>query len=66
MGEIFLSLHMKNILLTFNRKGWHSQVTVNHLGMFIDIYVGWPGSVHNARDFPTQVYTRSDFYSRID
>ena len=30
----------------FNRKGWHSvilQGTVNHLGMFIDINIGWPG-----------------------
>ena len=32
-------------------KGWHSiimQGTVNHI---IDIYVGWPGRVHDARVF---------------
>ena len=36
----------------FNRKGWHSivmQGTVNHVGEFVDIYVGWPGGVHDAR-----------------
>ena len=38
----------------YNRKGWHSvllQGTVNHLGQFIDINVGWPGRVHDARVF---------------
>ena len=38
----------------FNRKGWHSivmQGTINHVGQFIDIYVGWPGRVHDARVF---------------
>ena len=38
----------------FNRKGWHSivmQGTMNHLGQFVDIYVGWPGRVHDARVF---------------
>ena len=38
----------------FNRKGWHSivmQGTVSHLGQFVDIYVGWPGRVHDARVF---------------
>ena len=36
----------------FNRKGWHSinmQGVVNHLGQFTDVYVGWPGRVHDAR-----------------
>ena len=36
----------------FNRKGWHSilmQGTVNHLGHFVDIYIGWPRRVHDAR-----------------
>ena len=27
------------------------QGTVNYLGQFVDIYVGWPGRVHNARVF---------------
>ena len=55
----------------FNCKGWHSvllQGTVNHFGMFIDIYVGWLGRVHDARVLATQVYTISamkDFYSQI-
>ena len=38
----------------YNRKGWHSiilQGTVNNLGHFMDIYVGWPGRVHDARVF---------------
>ena len=38
----------------FNRKGFHSiilQGVVNHIGLFIDIYVGWPGRVHDARVF---------------
>ena len=38
----------------YNRKGWHSvilQGTVNHLGQFIDVNVGWPGRVHDARVF---------------
>ena len=38
----------------YNRKGWHSilmQGTVNNEGLFIDIYVGWPGRVHDARVF---------------
>lgn len=38
----------------YNRKGWHSilmQGTVNHLGHFVDVYVGWPGRVHDARVF---------------
>ena len=38
----------------YNRKGWHSvimQGMVNNRGLFIDIYVGWPGRVHDARVF---------------
>ena len=38
----------------YNRKGWHSiilQGTVNHLGHFMDINIGWPGRVHDARVF---------------
>ena len=46
----------------YNRKGFHSiimQGTVNHLGHFIDIYVGWPGRVHDAR-----VFVNSTLYKR--
>ena len=36
----------------YNRKGWYSvlvQAVVDHNYLFNDLYVGWPGSVHNAR-----------------
>ena len=36
----------------YNRKGWH-------LGHFIDINVGWPGRVHDAR-----VFSNSSMYSK--
>ena len=45
-----------------NRKGWHSiilQGTVNHLGQFMDINVGWPGRVHDA-----QVFSNSTLFKR--
>ena len=38
----------------YNRKGWYSvilQGVVDHSYRFIDINVGWPGSVHDARVF---------------
>ena len=46
----------------YSRKGWHSvilQGTVDHNGLFIDINVGWPGRVHDAR-----VFSNSTLYSR--
>ena len=46
----------------FNRKGWHSilmQGMVDHLGRFTDIYIGWPGRVHDAR-----VFVNSSLYLR--
>ena len=46
----------------YNRKGWHSiilQGTVDFRGWFTDIYVGWPGRVHDAR-----VFANSSLYSR--
>ena len=38
----------------YNRKGWYSiilQGLVDHRYCFIDVYTGWPGSVHDARVF---------------
>ena len=35
----------------YNRKGWYSvvlQAVVDHEYLFRDIYVGWPGSIHDA------------------
>ena len=35
----------------YNRKGWHSivlQALVDHDYKFMNTYVGWPGSVHDA------------------
>ena len=37
-----------------NRKGWYSSIVqglVDSSGQFIDINVGWPGRVHDARVF---------------
>lgn len=37
-----------------NRKGFHSillQAVVDHQCRFLDIYIGWPGSTHDARVF---------------
>ena len=38
----------------YNRKGYHSvimQAVADHRYCFTDIYIGWPGSVHDARVF---------------
>ena len=47
----------------YNRKGWYSMIlqgVVDHLYRFIDINVGWPGSVHDAR-----VFAHSSLYEKI-
>lgn len=36
----------------FNRKGWHSiimQGMVDHLYLFTDVHIGWPGQVYDAK-----------------
>ena len=46
----------------YNRKGFHSiimQAVVDHRGIFTDIYIGWPGRVHDAR-----VFANSDLFHR--
>ena len=46
----------------YNGKGWHSilmQGVVDHQGRFIDVYIGWPGRVHDAR-----VFANSSLYQR--
>ena len=48
----------------YNRKGWHSsvlQALVNHEYKFMNTYVGWPGSVHDARIFSnSEMYTKGE------
>ena len=48
----------------YNRKGWYSMVTqavVDHNGLFRDLCIGWPGSVHDAR-----VLSNSRVYRKIN
>ena len=47
----------------YNRKGWHSvilQEVVDHKGWFIDVYIGWPGQVYDAR-----VFANSSLYCSV-
>ena len=46
----------------YNRKGYYSvimQGLVDFRGLFMDIYVGWPGKVHDAR-----VFVNSSLYQK--
>ena len=48
----------------FNRKGYHSvllQALIDHEYRFLDIYVGWAGSVHDAR-----VLANSSLYNKCE
>ena len=46
----------------YNRKGFYSviiQGLVDYRGQFMDVYIGWPGKVHDARVFVnSSVYTK--------
>ena len=45
----------------YNRKGWYSMVlqgVIDHEYLFRDVYVGWPGSVHDAAYLPTHNCSR--------
>ena len=47
----------------YNRKDWYSiviQAVVDHNYIFHDIYIGWPGSVHDAR-----VFVHSSLYKKV-
>ena len=48
----------------YNRKGWYSIITqavVDHNGLFRDLCIGWPGSVHDAC-----VFSNSTLYSKVN
>ena len=64
MAPIYPFLHLLKTTQTiyFNRKGFHSivmQALVDYRYRFMDIYIGWPGSVHDAR-----VLTYSDLFAK--
>ena len=48
----------------YNRKGFYSiimQGLVDFRGLFMDVYIGWPGKVHDAR-----VFSNSSIYRGIE
>ena len=64
MELIFLLLSHLRASDYYNRKGFYSiimQVLVDHRGMFMDVYIGWPGKVHDAR-----VLVNSPLYSKAN
>ena len=63
MAPTFLLYLQKNVQLTIiiGKDGTPIilQGTVDHAGRFIDVYVGWPGRVHDAR-----VFSNSSLYCK--
>ena len=48
----------------YNCKGWYSIITqavVDHHGLFRDLCIGWPGSVHDAH-----VLSNSTLYTKAN
>ena len=46
----------------YNRKGYYSvimQAVVDFRGMFMDVNIGWPGKVHDARVFGNFIFPQS-------
>ena len=46
----------------YNRKGYYSvimQAMVDFRGLFMDVYIGWPGKVHDSR-----VFVNSSLYNK--
>lgn len=60
-SHIPISAPLLNHTDYYNRKGWYSMVLqglVDHNYRFLDVYAGWPGSVHDARVFAhSSLYT---------
>ena len=62
-SHIPISAPLLNHTDYYNRKGWYSvilQGLVDHSYRFLDVYVGWPGSVHDAR-----VFAHSTLYTSL-
>ena len=38
------------------------QALVDHMGRFMDVYIGWPGKVHDARVFVNSELYRVEQY----
>ena len=52
----------------YNRKGYYSiimQALVDHRGLFMDIYSGWPGKVHDARVFVNSALYRKAINNKL-
>ena len=63
-SHISIIVPTKNPVNYYNRKGHHSlilQAVVDHEYKFLDVCVGWPGSVHDAR-----VLGNSKIYSKCE